>query len=197
MGPQFIIHKDNLTGIFKDVNVSAVAINSKYGKEEELNKDIKNIISKDTKVELKSFKEVYNKTKKEKQNIELIGYSIVITIATIGILNFINTIITGIISRKKEFGMLKAIGTTDNQLKSLLLKEGFYYLGIACILAGILGNLLGYFLFALFKKVASYAIYHFTIIQTISMVFIVFIIEYIVVNISINSITKKSIVDQI
>ncbi|HDK7185171.1 TPA: ABC transporter permease [Clostridium botulinum] len=197
MGPQFIIHKDNLTGIFKDVNVSAVAINSKYGKEEELNKDIKNIISKDTKVELKSFKEVYNKTKKEKQNIELIGYSIVITIATIGILNFINTIITGIISRKKEFGMLKAIGTTDNQLKSLLLKEGFYYLGIACILAGILGNLLGYFLFTLFKKVASYAIYHFLIIQTISMVFIVFIIEYIVVNISINSITKKSIVDQI
>ncbi|NFV50908.1 FtsX-like permease family protein, partial [Clostridium botulinum] len=139
MGPQFIIHKDNLTGIFKDVNVSAVAINSKYGKEEELNKDIKNIISKDTKVELKSFKEVYNKTKKEKQNIELIGYSIVITIATIGILNFINTIITGIISRKKEFGILKAIGTMDNQLKSLLLKEGFYYLGIACILAGILG----------------------------------------------------------
>ncbi len=35
--------------------------------------------------------------------------------------------------------MLKAIGTTDNQLKSLLLKEGLYYLGIACILAGILG----------------------------------------------------------
>ncbi len=108
MGPQFIIHKDNLTGIFKDVNVSAVAINSKYGKEEELNKDIKNIISKDTKVELKSFKEVYNKTKKEKQNIELIGYSIVITIATIGILNFINTIITGIISRKKGIWNVKS-----------------------------------------------------------------------------------------
>ncbi len=102
--------------------------------------------------------------------------------------------------------MLKAIGTTDNQLKSLLLKEGFYYLGIACILllkegfyylgiacilAGILGNLLGYFLFTLFKKVASYAIYHFPIIQTISMVFIVFVIEYIVFNISINSITKS------
>ncbi len=45
--------------------MSAVAINSKYGKEEELNKDIKNIISKDTKVELKSFKEVYNKTKRK------------------------------------------------------------------------------------------------------------------------------------
>ena len=48
-------------------------------------------------------------------------------IGAIGVLNFINTMVTNIIARKKEFAIIEAVGMTKKQLKKMLLLEGFYY----------------------------------------------------------------------
>lgn len=48
-------------------------------------------------------------------------------VGVIGILNFFNSIMTGIMSRKREFAMLSAIGMTNGQLKKLLICEGLLY----------------------------------------------------------------------
>ena len=60
----------------------------------------------------------------------LIGGVLSFVIGMIGILNFINTILTGIVSRQKEFAMMEAIGMTKRQLTRMLILEGLYYAGI-------------------------------------------------------------------
>lgn len=45
----------------------------------------------------------------------------------IGIMNFINTITTNILMRKREFFLLRCIGMTGKQQKKILMMEGIYY----------------------------------------------------------------------
>lgn len=63
-----------------------------------------------------------------------IGGALSVIIGLIGITNFINSMLTSIITRKKEFAMLQSIGMTGKQLKSMLACEGLYY-AIGTILA--------------------------------------------------------------
>lgn len=57
----------------------------------------------------------------------MIGGSLAFVIGLIGILNFINSILTGIITRQREFAMMQAIGMTRRQLTKLVIIEGLYY----------------------------------------------------------------------
>lgn len=55
-----------------------------------------------------------------------VGYGLSFIIALIGVLNYINTVITGILSRRHEFAVLESVGMTRRQLKRTLLYEGTY-----------------------------------------------------------------------
>lgn len=48
-------------------------------------------------------------------------------IGMVGVLNFLNSILTGILTRKREFAMLQSIGMTGRQLQKMLVCEGLYY----------------------------------------------------------------------
>ena len=64
--------------------------------------------------------------------IMIFGGLLSLIIALIGILNFTNSIITGIISRRREFAMLEAVGMTRRQLVGMIMLEGLLY-GIGTI----------------------------------------------------------------
>lgn len=53
--------------------------------------------------------------------------TISIVIALVGVLNFVNSMITAIVSRKREFAMIQSIGTTKKQLQKMLIFEGLDY----------------------------------------------------------------------
>ena len=57
----------------------------------------------------------------------LLGGLLCAIIGLVGVLNFFNAIITGILSRKREFAVLQAVGMTNKQLKTMLVYEGLYY----------------------------------------------------------------------
>lgn len=80
---------------------------------------------------------------KMRQSFLLIGGILCGIIAIIGILNFINAIITGIISRKTEFAVLQAIGMTKKQLKNMLIYEGLFYAVVSSVIALIFSAIFG------------------------------------------------------
>ena len=84
----------------------------------------------------------------------LLGGLLCAIIGLIGILNFINAIMTGILSRRREFAVLQAVGMTNKQLKTMLIYEGlFYALGSslsALILSVLLNPLIGKMLESMF-----------------------------------------------
>lgn len=74
-------------------------------------------------------------------------YAILLMIAVIGFMNLINTMIISIVTRKKELGMLQAIGLSDRQLTRMLAGEGLVFTAGTLAAALTLGNLLGYLIF--------------------------------------------------
>jgi len=68
-------------------------------------------------------------------------------IGLVGVLNFINAVLTGILTRKRELAVLQSVGMTGKQLKTMLVCEGLYYTmlsaGLSLLLIGLLGPLLG------------------------------------------------------
>lgn len=77
----------------------------------------------------------------------ILGGVLCAVIGLVGVLNFFNAIMTGILSRKREFAVLQAVGMTKRQLKSMLICEGlFYALGAsaaALVLSLLLNPLIG------------------------------------------------------
>lgn len=77
----------------------------------------------------------------------LVGGLLCFIIGIVGVLNYINAIMTGILSRQREFAVLQAVGMTGRQMKAMLIWEGmFYALGsalIALVLSLVLNPLAG------------------------------------------------------
>ncbi|MBO4319885.1 MAG: FtsX-like permease family protein [Treponema sp.] len=62
-----------------------------------------------------------------KKMFTLLGGLLCIIIGFVGLLNFFNTIMAGIIARKNELAVLQAIGMTGKQVKTMLVTEGLVY----------------------------------------------------------------------
>lgn len=71
----------------------------------------------------------------------IMAFAISFVIAVVGVLNFVNSMLTAIFSRQKEFAMLQSIGMTRRQLRNMLIGEGLYYAGITLALSYVLSAL--------------------------------------------------------
>lgn len=84
-------------------------------------------------------KEIVRKDFKGFQQMFLIlGGALCAIVGIVGILNFFNATMTGILARKREFAMLQAVGMTGKQLKKMLMLEGIFYAGIAILISIVL-----------------------------------------------------------
>lgn len=57
----------------------------------------------------------------------LLGGALSFIVGLVGILNFFNAVLTGILARRRELAMLQSIGMTGRQMKSMLVYEGTLY----------------------------------------------------------------------
>ena len=76
-----------------------------------------------------------------------------------GITNYFNIMITGILSRRKEFEIMQSIGMTDKQKQNMLMVEGGYYcLIVTCLLLTLGSGILKLISFYM-EKHLSYFVY--------------------------------------
>ena len=73
----------------------------------------------------------------------LLGGALSFIVGLVGVLNFFNAVLTGIIARRRELAVLQAVGMTAKQQRTMLVWEGLLYAlgaaGLALLLAVILG----------------------------------------------------------
>lgn len=60
------------------------------------------------------------------------------------LINLLNTLISNIMSRKRQFACLGAVGAGSGQIKTMILGEGLYFAVVNLFVTGILGTLSGY-----------------------------------------------------
>ena len=93
----------------------------------------------------------------------LLGSVLCGIIGLVGILNFFNGIMTGILSRKMEFAMIQSIGMTGRQLKRMLIYEGELYALAAILVSLALTGLIGPLVGNAMENLFWFYEYHFTL----------------------------------
>ncbi|GAA0122345.1 MAG: FtsX-like permease family protein [Clostridium argentinense] len=129
--------------------------------------------------------------------ISTIGFTLSSIIAIIGILNFANTTITGIIARRQEFAMLEAVGMTKKQLKKMITFEGLYYGLITIFISSTLGSIIVNFLINLLGESFGIESYKFDIIPLILSALIVGVISLVIPRLSYKSISKSTVIERL
>lgn len=96
-------------------------------------------------------------------------YLILIMVAVIGFMNLINTMVTCIVTRKRELGILQAVGLSDRQLTRMLAGEGMVFTAGTLLASVTVGNLFGYlvYLWAKANYFMDLTAYHYPLTETI------------------------------
>lgn len=126
-----------------------------------------------------------------------IGIALAAVIALIGILNFVNAVVTGIIARKREFAMLQSIGMTDRQLKEMLIIEGISYVGIAGCISLVVGSLLAWKLLSVLNQMIMFFEYQFQVLPFLIMIPLLIVVAIVGPLAAYRRIQRKSIVERL
>lgn len=129
--------------------------------------------------------------------IAMVGISLAVVIALIGVLNFINAIITGIISRRRELAMLQSIGMTDEQLQKTLVCEGTAYIAIAGIISLVVGCVLSYLITNALNHMILFFAYRFQIWSFVIMIPVLTLVAVFTPMKAYKNLRKKSIVERL
>ncbi len=118
-------------------------------------------------------------------------------IGLIGVLNFINAVLTGILTRKRELAVLQSVGMTGKQLKSMLVHEGLYYTCLAVLLSLILSAVLGPLAGGVCGNIFWFFTYRFTILPVLVVLPIFLILGILVPLRTYCSVSKHTIVERL
>lgn len=127
----------------------------------------------------------------------LLGGLLCAIIGLVGILNFFNAIMTGILSRKREFAVLQAVGMTNKQLRAMLIYEGLFYAlssaAAALVLSFVLNPLVGDLLEHMFWFFSA----RFTIVPVLLAIPMFALLGWLIPGVMYNHTARCSIVEQL
>lgn len=164
--------------------------------EEELNI----LISENEQIQMSTYKEKFQENESGMYLMKLLSYSFLILLGLIGFMNMANTIIISIITRKREFGILQAIGMTNKQLNHMLQVEGLIFTIGTIIISLIIGMPLGIFAFDYLKNeigMIGLNNYNVPIMEILIMILAILLLQGILSFILSRNVKKDSLVDRI
>lgn len=130
---------------------------------------------------------------------ETLAYGLLFLVGLIVFMNMANTMIISIITRKRELGVMQALGMTNHQMNRMLRNEGMI-LTIGSILVSLLvGMLAGYALFC-YGRAHSYFgldIYHIPLAEILVMVMVLSVLQISLSYILSRNVKKESVVERI
>ncbi|WP_202058428.1 ABC transporter permease [Enterococcus sp. BWR-S5] len=89
----------------------------------------------------------YDNMKQSEIQLTIVGGSIAVILALLGLMNYVNLMVTSINSRLKEIAILQSVGMTKRQLQKMLLLEGLMYSGFSLFLTSTVGTAISYLIF--------------------------------------------------
>ena len=128
--------------------------------------------------------------------ISIFLYGFIAVISVIGITNIFNTITTNMALRNREFAILKSIGMTNKEFRSMINYESFIY-GLKALLFGTpVGILLSYLIYNITGIIYS-TDYYLPINAIIISIIFVFVIIFITMQYSARKTKNQNIIETI
>lgn len=154
------------------------------------------VAAEDSTLSFKSRQTMTKQYERQTRSSAVIGNAVSIVIALVGILNFINSMITAIVSRKREFAMIQSVGMTKQQLHKMLVLEGLSYAGLTLLVSYIFSTA------AIMTVVRSmteggYSTFRFTLMPLAVCTPILLLLAVLIPLVSFKNLEKHSIVERL
>lgn len=127
----------------------------------------------------------------------LVGGVLSFVVGIIGVLNFINSILTGIVTRQREFAMLESIGMTRKQLSKMLVLEGLYYAIATIVFSLVFGCLFSVTVLKMLTEGMWFMQYHFVILPMLFVFPVLLLLGIVVPKAALYFTKKESVVERL
>ena len=124
----------------------------------------------------------------------LVGGALCAILALIGILNFINSMTTSILSRYREIAMLQSVGMTGRQVKQMLIYEGIGYSILGLFGSLILSVIASLTVVRMMGAELTYFTWHFTLLPVFLCIIPLILITAIVPLTCYNKMAQKALI---
>ena len=150
-------------------------------------------------LETDTYDEHLNTWRSGMQIISLLGYAFLAILGGIGVMNLINTMINSIYTRKRELGMIQAIGLSEKQLIRMLQMEGAFYTAGTLLVALGIGSAAGYGVFHYMEvnNLMNVTSYHYPILPAVILAAAVALIQLILTYVISRNFRRMSLIDRI
>lgn len=133
---------------------------------------------------------------RETSSSAVMGNAVSVVIALVGILNFVNSMVTAIVSRKKEFAVIQSVGMTRKQLCRMLVFEGLAYalitLAVSYVLsAAAIGTVIRS------MTAGGFSTFHFTLFPLLVCTPILIVFAVVIPYLCFRNLEKQSIVERL
>lgn len=160
---------------------------------------LKELVASSEHLQLRTWKEQYDEWKSGIAITRGASYAFLGVLGVICVMNMINTMINSVHVRKKEIGMLQAIGMTNGQLVRMLMWESLFYTSGTLIFSVGLGSILGFrvFLWAKSNGMFEISTYHYPLMAAIVISLVLIFIQVFLIIILGKSVRRESLIERI
>lgn len=118
-------------------------------------------------------------------------------VGMVGILNFLNTILTSIMARKREFAVLQSVGMTGRQLNRMMMMEGTVFAGSSIVITLVFSSAMGPVIGSALEGMFPFFTYHLTVAPILVVAPVFLLLGMAIPLASYHQVTKKSVVERL
>ena len=185
---------------FKEIYEMPTLYGFLFDVEEQYQQDMENHLAQDTDVAYTSILTMKATVSGVKNVVLLIGGVIGAVFALVGLINFINLVMTNIITRRHEFATMQSIGMTSRQLRKMMISESFSYVVLAGIVGTLTAGVLGITLVKAFVQNGPTSLmmtFQMTLLPALIMLVLFLVLAFIIPVIALRLFNNRSVVERL
>ena len=185
---------------FKEIYETPTLYGFLFDVEEQYQQEMETYLAQDTDVAYTSIQTMKATVSSVKNVVLLIGGVIGAVFALVGLINFINLVMTNIITRRHEFATMQSIGMTNRQLRKMMISESFSYVLLAGIVGTLAAGVLGMTLVRAFVEISPSSImmtFQMTLLPALVMLVLFLVLAFIVPVVALRFLNNRSVVERL
>lgn len=198
-GNGFTLPSSVLEDLCKNNVTDDFIIFTEQGKAGAVTKEIRAIVEGQEFLAMNTWKDAYEQSEKSIGYMLYGCYGLLFVFGLVSMLNLVNTMINSVYIRRRELGVLQAIGLSGKQTVRMLQMEGLFYTAGTLLLSVGAGSIAGYgcFLWAKAESIMSIRTYEYPTVPVIILAVIILVVQVLITYMVNNSFKKQSLIDRI
>ena len=196
---EFILPEEALHGLYPDFEdfTNYICIHAKHVSDTQ-RRAIYALLD-DPRMELATLEDVIAFTKDQLDKMIWMMYGVAAFMGLFALINLINTLMTNLLARQQEFGILQSVGMTGRQLSRMISAECLCYVGVTILMTFTAGGVCGYAAVGLFNQFGLFGklTYHYPAVPLFIFAGVLLLVYAVFSLTAVRYMQRQSLVDRI